>query len=457
MADRRTQPARGMRDFLPEDVRRRQYVIGIVRDVYERYGFEPLETPALENIETLTGKYGEEGNKLIFKVLRRGEHETLGETDLALRYDLTVPLARVVAEHRGKLPKFFKRYQIQPVWRADRPARGRFREFYQCDVDAIGSTSPVVEAEMIAAVSDVLQKLGFVDFVVQLNHRQLLTAMLDAMGVAQAGHANVLVTIDKLDKIGREKAVDELVAARGIQQIAAESVLAALGDAQAFRDLVSRSEEGAEALVNVDHILRCCEATTAAGHVRFTPRLARGLSYYTGAIMEIAVEGIGSLGGGGRYDGLIGMFSGEQIPACGFSLGLERILVVMAERSMFPETVSVSGPDVLVTIFDEPMTAESLGLASELRAAGFRVELYPESLKGGKNLGKAFRYADALHARYVAIIGEDEIAQRSVKIKNLQTGAQEIVGRRSVAASIHLSRTTMDTDLHTDTETNTDK
>ena len=164
MASQQTRPARGMRDFLPEDVRRRDYVIGVIAGVYRRYGFEPLETPALENIETLTGKYGEEGNKLIFKVLRRGEHESSGETDLALRYDLTVPLARVVAEHRGKLPKFFKRYQIQPVWRADRPARGRFREFYQCDVDSIGSRSMVVETELCAAVSDVLEALGFRGF-----------------------------------------------------------------------------------------------------------------------------------------------------------------------------------------------------------------------------------------------------------------------------------------------------
>src|SRR6186713_2815134 len=168
MPSQQTRPARGMRDFLPEDVRRRAYVIGVVSDVYQRYGFEPLETPSLENIETLTGKYGEEGNKLIFKVLRRGEHEASGETDLALRYDLTVPLARVVAEYRGQLPKFFKRYQIQPVWRADRPARGRFREFYQCDVDAIGSRSMVVETELCAAVADVLQRLGFQDFVIRL-------------------------------------------------------------------------------------------------------------------------------------------------------------------------------------------------------------------------------------------------------------------------------------------------
>src|SRR6187399_1364349 len=174
----RTEPARGMRDFLPADIRRREYVIGVIKRVYERYGFEPLETPAVENIETLLGKYGEEGNQLIFKILKRGEHEKTGQADLALRYDLTVPLARVVAQYQNELPKFFKRYQIQPVWRADRPARGRFREFYQCDVDAIGSASPVVEADLLAAVSEVLTRLGFLDFTIRVNHRRALSALL---------------------------------------------------------------------------------------------------------------------------------------------------------------------------------------------------------------------------------------------------------------------------------------
>jgi histidyl-tRNA synthetase len=358
-----------MRDFLPDDVRRRQYVIDVVRRVYERYGFEPLETPALENIETLTGKYGEEGNQLIYKVLRRGEGAATGETDLALRYDLTVPLARVVADNRGKLAKFFKRYQIQPVWRADRPARGRFREFYQCDVDAIGSTSPVVEVEMIAAVSDVLQALGFTDFVVQLNHRVLLTALLDAAGIPAEKHGDALIAIDKLDKIGRDGVARELTE-RGVAASAVDEVLRAFEDPAAYESLARRSEAGAAAGDNVAAIMTLCEATAAGGHVRFTPRLARGLSYYTGAIMEIAVPDLaGSLGGGGRYDGLIGMFSGEQIPACGFSLGLERILVVMGERGMFPDSVNASGPDVLVTIFDAPLTADSLRLAAELRAA----------------------------------------------------------------------------------------
>ena len=201
MSSAKTQPARGMRDFLPADVRKREHVIGVIKEVYERYGFEPLETPAVENIETLMGKYGEEGNQLIFKILKRGEHAKTGEADLALRYDLTVPLARVVAQYQNELPKFFKRYQIQPVWRADRPARGRFREFYQCDVDVLGSKSMVVEAELIAAASDALIKLGFDDFTIRLNHRQILNGILEATGVPLDKHNDFMVALDKLDKI----------------------------------------------------------------------------------------------------------------------------------------------------------------------------------------------------------------------------------------------------------------
>jgi histidyl-tRNA synthetase len=437
-----TGPARGMRDFLPDDVRRRQYVIDVVRRVYERYGFEPLETPALENIETLTGKYGEEGNQLIYKVLRRGEGESSGETDLALRYDLTVPLARVVADNHGKLPRFFKRYQIQPVWRADRPARGRFREFYQCDVDAIGSTSPVVEAEMIAAVSEVLQTLGFTDFEIKVNHRQLLTSMLAFSGIDSTQHATALVALDKLDKIGPTRVVDEMVA-RGIEQAAGERLLAW---SQGFKGATTLSgledsfvqfdDAGQLAFRNLGAIFSLAAETSAGSHLRFDPTLARGLSYYTGAIMEIAVDGIGSLGGGGRYDGLIGMFSGEQIPACGFSLGLERILVVMAEREMFQGKLAESGPDVLVTIFDDELTAESLRLATELRRADLRVELYPDSLRGGKNLGKAFKYADSRHARFVTVMGQDELKSGEVKIKNLKTGEQAAVSRKAVAQHV---------------------
>jgi histidyl-tRNA synthetase len=427
-----TRPARGMRDFLPEDVRRRDFVIGIIEDVYRRYGFEPLETPALENIETLTGQYGEEGNKLIFKVLRRGEHESSGDTDLALRYDLTVPLARVVAEHRGQLPKFFKRYQIQPVWRADRPARGRFREFYQCDVDAIGSKSPVVEAEMLAAVSEVLQTLGFTDFTIQLNHRALLTALLNGAGIEAGLHGTALVAIDKLDKIGRDGVRDDMVA-RGVSANAAAICLGAFEDLDVFDRLVAQEEGGAAARQNVGQIIELAAATPAAGHVALTTRLARGLSYYTGAIMEVAVPDLaGSLGGGGRYDGLIGMFSGEQIPACGFSLGLERILVVMTERNMFPADVASAAPDVMVTLFEGEPLEEGLRLAQELRAAGLRVDVYPEPDK----LGKQFKYAALRGVKFVTVAGGDERARGEVTLKNMQTGEQASVSRAQVVARI---------------------
>jgi histidyl-tRNA synthetase len=441
-----TRPARGMRDFLPDDVRRREYVIGVVKEVYQRYGFQPLETPALENIETLTGKYGEEGNKLIFKVLRRGEHEASGETDLALRYDLTVPLARVVAEHRGKLPKFFKRYQIQPVWRADRPARGRFREFYQCDVDVIGSRSMVVEAELCTAVCDVLQRLGFSEFFVRLNHRGLLRGILDTAGVPAGLHDEALIALDKLDKIGRDGVVADLLA-RGIPDPAAQRLMDAFKDrggisgAQNFnglvldwaRDLVKHHEEGERALAQLAEITSLCTGTSAREHVIIDSSLARGLSYYTGAIMEVAVADLaGSLGGGGRYDGLIGMFLGEDIPACGFSLGLERILVVMSERNMFPPRVQSAGADVLVTLFDADSIPHSLALASELRQSGLRVEVYPEADK----LGKQFKYAAATGVPRVAVLGTDERERGVVTIKDMRSGGQSAIARGDLAAQL---------------------
>jgi histidyl-tRNA synthetase len=444
-----TRPARGMRDFLPEDVRRREYVIGVVAGVYQRYGFEPLETPALENIETLTGKYGEEGNQLIFKVLRRGEHEATGEADLALRYDLTVPLARVVAEHRARLPKFFKRYQIQPVWRADRPARGRFREFFQCDVDSIGSKSPVVETELCAAVSDVLATLGFRDFVVRLNHRGLLNGMLENFGVPDGLHDQALIALDKLDKIGRIGVAQEL-AARGIPEHPAERLLDAFTpyggpgtfDLRQFngvtldwaRQKVGDNATGLAAVSELSEIISLCSATSAAPYVHLDPSLARGLSYYTGAIMEINVGDLsGSLGGGGRYDGLIGMFSGEDIPACGFSLGLERILVVMGERNMFPPDVQKPSADVIVTLFEGQPVEDGLRLAAELRAAGLRVEVYPEPDK----LGKQLKYAGAKGIPFAAIVGGDEIAAARVTIRNLSTGEQQSIARADVAGALH--------------------
>jgi len=460
-----------MRDFLPADVRKRDYVIRIIKQVYESYGFEPLETPAIENIETLTGKYGDEGNQLIFKILKRGEKlreslesgvESLEQgmgtpdselttpdsrlqthdsrlSDLALRYDLTVPLARVVANRKNDLPKFFKRYQIQPVWRADRPARGRFREFYQCDVDAIGSSSMVVEAELISAASDILKRLGFEDFTIRLNHREVLRDILDTAGIGPDMHTDALVAIDKLDKIGPEGVRKEL-GTRGIADASIDMLLSLFEQTQAIidegkdvnRTIVSNliNIVSNEVLTELGRILKF------AGNapILIDPSLARGLSYYTGAIMEINVPDLaGSLGGGGRYDGLIGMFGKEQIPACGFSLGLERILVVMEERKMFPPEIAAAIPaDVMVTIWNDESYGGSIKLARELRDAGLRVLVYPESDK----LGKQIKYADTLNIPFVCVLGETELADGTVTLKNMRNGEQSALPRSSVGGAI---------------------
>ncbi len=448
-----------MRDFLPADVRRREYVIGVIKEVYERYGFEPLETPAVENIETLMGKYGEEGNQLIYKILKRGEHEKSGEADLALRYDLTVPLARVVAQYQNELPKFFKRYQIQPVWRADRPARGRFREFYQCDVDILGSRSMLVEAEICAAASDVLKKLGFDDFVIRINHRYALTGLLQTSGIAADKHDLAVVALDKFDKIGRA-GVEKEFSERGIDNEAGNKLLNFFAELRSLDhaaelavqedlskkrrvlnaailgrivEFVGDNELGAKGVDELRSIIEFADGEGLGARIQIDPGLARGLSYYTGSIMEINVKDLpGSLGGGGRYDNLVGQFLGQEIPACGFSLGLERIIVVMTEREMFPAAIVSSPADVMVSIWNEGSMKESIALAHELRRAGLRVDLYPEADK----VGKQFKYASARLIPFVAVIGDDERARGEVGLKDMKTGEQRAVKRDRIAVEI---------------------
>ena len=538
-----TNPARGMRDFLPADVRKREYVIGIIKAVYESYGFEPLETPAVENIETLTGKYGEEGNQLIYKILKRGEKldASAGErelSDLALRYDLTVPLARVVANRKNDLPKFFKRYQIQPVWRADRPARGRFREFYQCDVDAIGSSSMIVEAELISAVCEILKRLGFEDFAIRINHREVLRGILDAAGIPIEKHIDALTALDKVDKIGSEGVLKEFnqrnIASNEGQKLLAffdvffsdnwknkfsktqikklisiderlnliknytvknesDSIKMTLSMKEAFKKVLQDSGIEDESVINevldekVDTVkigtglydllskyfpfenkedfenstalatiqifiddkssamenkgiaelnkLLLLMSEVKGSNLKIDPSLARGLSYYTGAIFEIVLTNgdfAGSIGGGGRYDGLIGMFGKEQIPACGFSLGLERILVVMEERGMFPPELTSGSADVLVTVWNADAIGESLKLANELRRENLRVLVYPEADK----LGKQFKYADSIKIPFVCVLGESELAENKVTLKNLRTGEQETIDRSEVSQKV---------------------
>ncbi len=410
-----TTPAKGSRDFLPRDVRQRMYVTGVIREVFESHGFAPLETPAFERLETLLGKYGEEGDQLLFKILLRGEplvkglrqanaylaepnaivHGRSGETapgaepmlaDLGLRYDLTVPLARVYAAHQGKLPAVFKRFQIQPVWRADTPGKGRFREFYQCDVDVVGAPSNVVEAEVAGAAAECLVRLGFKDFKLRLNHRGLLRAIVEHAGIPTALEGEAIVAVDKLDKIGAE-GVERELAGRGITESSAKKLLAIISEAKTLtglRSVLTGSERGQRAMDEIERVLDFASVTAAHPYLTFDATLARGLGYYTGCIFEIAVADLaGSLGGGGRYDGLIGMFLGKDVPACGFSLGLERILVVMEERGMYPEGLQQQLDAVLAPVEERDMKA-ALALCEQLRSHDLRVDLMPKAMQPGK-------------------------------------------------------------------------
>ena len=334
------------------------------------------------------------------------------------------------------------------MWRADRPARGRFREFYQCDIDAIGSTSPIVEAQQLAAVGDVLARLGFTDFRILLNHRKVLVGLLEVSGVLDHQQDTALVALDKLDKIG-ESGVKGEFAARGIDPSAASHIISIVGDVHtapsgpgglagplvnaARLDSLRSALAGSvheNAVENLAEIVRLVSINPVAQHVLLSPRLARGLAYYTGAIMEIAVEGIGSLGGGGRYDHLIGMFLGREIPACGFSLGLERMLVVMGERDMFPESVTRGSSDVMVTLWNADARGDALALAGLLRAGGLRVDVYPEADK----LGRQFKYASSRGFPFVVVVGDDERPRGDVTVKDMRSGEQRVVKREEVAS-----------------------
>ncbi len=450
-----TKPPTGTRDFLPEDMARRKHVIGIIERIYQRYGFLPLQTPAIENLSALLGKYGEEGDQLIFRLLHRGDK--LGRVlaagaeagaapireaqlaDLGLRYDLTVPLSRVVAQYAGSLPRIFRRYQIQPVWRADRPGKGRFREFYQCDADIVGSSSPAVEAELLAAVCEVFDALGFSSVSVRINHRQLLSALVEAAGIPAEQESDTLVALDKLDKVGADGVAAELDE-RGVAAAAVQALRPILdgeiasGGPEVLDRLAPRLGElprGAQAVQDLRRLHRLAEATPAAGRLVVDPVLARGLSYYTGPIFEVTEADLpGSLAGGGRYDELIGMFLGRPIPACGIALGLERILVVMAQREMFAD--AAAGPRVLVTCFSEELQGDSLALASELRAAGVAVESYPEPVK----LGKQLKYASQRAIGLAAILAPDELEQGVVQVKDLDAGEQHRFPRAEAGARV---------------------
>jgi len=427
LAKQNAQPPKGTRDFLPAAVRQRRYASSVIREVYEAHGFEPLETPTLERLDALSGKYGEEGDQLMFKVLLRGQPLLQGIeqaaalltrpgavvegrsgksvpgaavllADLGLRYDLTVPLARAYAAHQAELPAVFKRYQIQPVWRADTPGKGRFREFYQCDVDVVGSTSLLVETEIAGAAVECVLRLGFTDFSMRLNHRGLLRAVVERAGIEPAREVDAITAIDKLDKVGKE-GVDRELAERGVADAARAALLGLLeGGATLERveQFLAGHAQGQQAIGELRRMLELSQETAAAGRLRFDLSLARGLGYYTGCIFELTSPKFGgSLGGGGRYDGLIGLFLGRAVPACGFALGFERLLMLMEEGGLFP--ADLAALDVLLGATSEEGAAELLGAARELRALGLLVSLWPKPEKPGK-LRKSAEEQQARHA-----------------------------------------------------------
>jgi len=419
------EPPSGTRDFLADDVRRRKAAFDTIGAVFERYGFDPLETPAFERLEVFAGKLGEEASSLIFKILKRGVHEASGEADLALRYDHTVPLARVVATYGSKLPSPYKRYAIGPVWRADRAARGRFREFAQCDIDTVGSASPLADAEIVGAVHDGLEALGIADFQFLVNSRQALHGLLEAYHVDAALGDKVLGSLDKLDKLAPDAVCAELVE-RGLTTTTAEGLVADViaPDTDRVRKQLDTTQRGRLGLAEVDRLLELT-AGLPADRVVFAPQLVRGLDYYTGPIFEVTATGYpGSIASGGRYDGLVAALGGPDLPACGGSIGIERILAI--------QTVGEAGQrglDVALTVLGAE--DDLMRLAAEIRAQGLRTSVY---LGSSGKLAKQLKWANDQHARCVLIYGPDEQQAHEVTVRDMESGEQTRVPVAEVAA-----------------------
>ncbi|MFE2870291.1 histidine--tRNA ligase [Embleya sp. NPDC059259] len=415
-------PPSGTRDFLAAESAARERAFATVRDVFGRYGFQPLHTPAFERLEVLTGKYGDEGDKLVFKILRRGEHEATGEADLALRYDHTVPLARVVASHGSRLPRPYKRYALAPVWRADRPGKGRFREFVQCDLDIVGSASPLADAEVVSALYQALETLGVPEFRFLVNSRKVLIGLLEVYGVPAEAGGSVLITLDKLDKLRPEAVVAELSQGRGALPASTASNLVAdltASDAVArVRKELTHSTIGQAGLAEVDRLLDLLSDTVPSRRIGFAPNLVRGLDYYTGVIYEVTAPNVpGSIASGGRYDGLIaGMSAGAQTPACGGSLGIERILPLL------PAANEPAAPtlDVAVTALGDDHT-DAFRMAAAIRRTGLRTGVY---LGSSGKLARQLKWAADQGARFCLIHGPAEQAAGRVIVRDLTSGTQ---------------------------------
>ena len=414
-------PPSGTRDFLAAEADKRGHALGVIRSVFAGYGFEQLQTPAFERLDVLLGKYGDEGDKLVFKILRRGEHEATGEADLALRYDMTVPLARVAAAYGvgSQLPTPYKRYAIGPVWRADRPGKDRFREFVQCDLDTLGSTSPLADAEVLAAQHDAIAALGIPGFTVLLNSRRVLAGLLAAFGVPAEVGPGVLISLDKLDKLAPAAVIAELTE-RGLAAAVAGDLVGTLtapDSADRVRVELTKTEDGTAGLDEVDELLTLLAGQVPLGRVVFTPRLVRGLSYYTGPIWEVVADGVsGSVGSGGRYDHLIEALGGPDVPGTGSSIGVERVLALMPDADAHRGRL-----DVAVTVLSADLEAASFSFAAAARTAGLRSSVY---LGASGKLGRQLKWASDSGARWALIYGEQEHQAGTVTVRDMRTGEQ---------------------------------
>jgi histidyl-tRNA synthetase len=423
-------PPSGTRDFLAAEYAKREWAFSELRTVFRSYGFEPLQTPSFERVDVLLGKYGDEADQLVFKILRRGEHEASGEADLALRYDMTVPLARVAAAYGSKLPTPYKRYVIGPVWRADRPGRGRFREFTQCDVDTLGSESPLADAEIICTMHDAIVAFGVTDFTILLNSRQVLTGLLEVFDVPDELGAGVLASLDKLEKLSPGDVIEEIVG-RGLRAEAAAELVGAMTAEDAverIRSALKLSDAGMAGLEELDRVQALASSQLPAERIAFTPRMVRGLSYYTGPIWEVAAAGVpGSLGGGGRYDHLIEQLGGPDVPATGTSLGIERLLMLLPG-----DVAGQQGRiDVAVTVLGDDLAEASAALAAQARGAGLRASVY---LGSSGKIGKQLRWAADQGARWCLIYGNAEREAGTVTVRDLDGAEQEAVPYGDVGA-----------------------
>lgn len=445
---------KGTRDFGPVQMARRNFILDAIKETFRLFGYQQIETPAMENLSTLTGKYGDEGDQLLFKILNSGDFlKDVTSSDLekgssgvltkvsekGLRYDLTVPFARYVVMNRNELTFPFKRYQIQPVWRADRPQKGRYREFYQCDADVVGTDSLVCEAEIVLMIRSVFATLGLNSYGIKINNRKILSGIAEAIGEA-GKEGQLCVAIDKLDKIGWEKVQEELIQ-RGFGQDSIQNLspLVSLesdlkGKLEFLKTFLKDSETGLKGVAELEEVFSLLEKMGEnLDHVDFDIMLARGLSYYTGAIFEVKVYGvaIGSVSGGGRYDNLTGVFGLPGVSGVGFSFGVDRLYDVLEELQLFPAE-SLNGTKLLLTYFDQKGFEYALSILNQFRKAGIKTELYPDQAK----IKKQFEFASKKEIPYVGICGENEINSGSISIKNLVTGEQESMNLESAVSKL---------------------